>query len=47
MYHITEPEVRDQIDGGVYDEELGGVDMVLDVEDIAGVMRDVRGGVTA
>ncbi len=47
MYHITEPEIKDQIDEGVYDEELGGIDMVLEVEDIAGVVREVRGGVTA
>ncbi len=42
VYHITEAEIKDQIDEGLYDEELGGVDMVLDVDDIAAAVKEVR-----
>lgn len=42
VYHITEAEIRDQVDADLFDEELGGVDMVLDVDDIADAIREVR-----
>jgi len=42
VYHITEAEIRDQVDADLFDEELGGVDMVLDVDDIASAIREVR-----
>lgn len=45
VFHITEAEIRDQIDEQVFEDELGGVDMVLDVEDIAEAVRSVREGV--
>ncbi len=42
VYHITEPEIKDQIDEGVYEAEVGMVDMVLDTEEIAEAIREVR-----
>ena len=42
VYHITEPEISGQIDQRVYEAELGGVDMVLEVDKIAAVLREVR-----
>lgn len=47
VYHITEPEIKNQISEDVYDDELGGVDMVLDVEDIAEAVSEVRGNGSA
>ena len=43
VYHITEPEISGQIDREVYEDELGGVDMVLEVDEIAAAVREVRG----
>ena len=42
VYHITEPEISDQIDEQVYEAQLGGVEMVLEVDEIAAAVREVR-----
>ncbi len=42
VYHITEPEVKSQIDDGVYEAEIGVVEMVLEIEEIAAAVKDVR-----
>ena len=42
VFHITEAQIKDQIDAGVYEAEVGVVDMVLDVEDISAAIREVR-----
>ena len=43
VYHITEPEIKAQIDTNVYEAEVGIADMVLDTEGIASAMREIRG----
>ncbi len=42
IFHITEPEVRAQIPGDVYEAQVGLAETVLDVEAIAGVLRSRR-----
>lgn len=34
VYHILEPEIKDEVDPGVYDEQVGMMEMVLDVDEI-------------
>ena len=33
-YHILEPEVKEEVDAEVYDEQVSMMEMVLDVDDI-------------
>ncbi|SHJ98776.1 Glycine reductase complex selenoprotein A [Hathewaya proteolytica DSM 3090] len=42
-YHIVEPEVKDQCDPAVYDEQCGMMEMVLDVDGIIEEVSAVRG----
>ena len=42
-FHIAEPWIKAQIDPGVYEAEVGLVEMVLDVEDLAQAACEVRG----
>ena len=42
VYHITEPEVKSQIDGEVYQAEIGVAEMMLDVEGISSTVEAVR-----
>lgn len=41
-YHIVEEEVKAQVDADVYDEQVGMMEMVLDVDEIAAEMKDIR-----
>ena len=41
-YHITEPEIKEQIDAATYQAEVGIVEMVLDVEEIARAASETR-----
>jgi hypothetical protein len=34
VYHVMEPEIKSQIDPTVYDEQIGMMEMVLDVDSI-------------
>ena len=34
VYHVCEPEVKEEFDESVYDEQISMMEMVLDVEDI-------------
>ena len=43
-YHITEPEIKEQIDASTYEAEVGLADMVLDAEEIGRAVRETRGG---
>ena len=43
VYHIVEEEVKSQIDPAVYEEQVGMMEMVLDVDAISEEMKDVRG----
>lgn len=42
VYHIVESEVKDLIDPDVFDEQVGMMEMVLDVDAIAEEMNSIR-----
>jgi hypothetical protein len=42
VYHVVEPEVKDECDAAVYDEQCGMMEMVLDVDAIIGEVKNVR-----
>ncbi len=44
VYHITEPEIKSQIDPDVYQEQVGITEMVLDTDEIIDALRQVRDG---
>ena len=44
VYHITEPEIKSQIDPDVYKEQVGITEMVLDIDEIIDALRQVRNG---
>ncbi len=41
-YHILEPEIKDEIDAEVYDEQVSMMEMVLDVDDIIDETKKYR-----
>ena len=42
VYHVCEPEVKAEFDEAVYEEQVGMMEMVLDVDDICGEMSSIR-----
>lgn len=42
VYHVVEPEFKDAVDPEVYDEQIGMMEMVLDVDDIIDEMKSIR-----
>ena len=42
VLHAVEPEFKEFVDGGVYDEQIGMMEMVLDVDGIIEEMNRVR-----
>ena len=44
VYHITEPEIKSQIDPDVYQEQVGITEMVLEIDEIIDALRQVRNG---
>ena len=42
VYHVVEPEMKDEFDPDVYDEQISMMEMVLDVDDIIDEMSDIR-----
>ncbi len=42
VYHITEPEVKAQIDQEVYESHVGLAEMVLETNEIAEALREIR-----
>ena len=42
VYHVVEPEFKDEVDPEVYDEQVGMMEMVLDVDDIIEEMQEIR-----
>lgn len=42
VYHVCEEEVKAEFDEAVYEEQVGMMEMVLDVEDIANEMAPIR-----
>ena len=41
-YHVCEPELKEAFDEAVYDEQVGMMEMVLDVDDIVDEMSAIR-----
>ena len=42
VYHICEPEIKEEIDEAVYDEQVSMMEMVLDVDEIIKEMTAIR-----
>lgn len=42
VYHICEPEMKEEVDAGVYDDQISMMEMVLDVDDIVNEMSSIR-----
>ena len=42
VYHAVEPEFKEAVDAAVYDDQIGMMEMVLNVEDIISEMRSIR-----
>jgi len=42
VYHVVEPEFKDAVDAAVYDEQIGMMEMVLDVDEIISEMSAMR-----
>lgn len=42
VYHVCEPQIKAEADAQVYDEQVGMMEMVLNVEDIASEMASIR-----
>ena len=42
-YHIIEQEIKDQIDPSTYEAEVGLAEIVLDSDEIAKALSEVRG----
>lgn len=41
-YHVTEDEIKQAVDADVYQQQVGMMEMVLDVEAISGEVRHYR-----
>ncbi len=44
VYHVLEPEFKEAVDESIYDEQVGMMEMVLEVDDIVEEMNNVRSG---
>jgi len=42
VYHAVEPQFKDEVDAEVYDEQIGMMEMVLDVDDIIKEISAIR-----
>lgn len=42
VYHMIEPEIKDECDATVYDEQCGMMEMVLDVDEIIKEVKTIR-----
>lgn len=42
VYHVVEPEFKNEVDSDVYDEQIGMMEMVLDVDEIIEEVKDIR-----
>ncbi len=41
-YHVCEEEFKNEVDSAIYDEQIGMMEMVLDVDGIVSEMKDIR-----
>ncbi len=44
VYHIAEPEIKAQIEPGLYQEQVGLAEMVLETEEIFRALEQIRLG---
>ena len=42
VYHVCEPDIKQEFDEGVYDQQVSMMEMVLDVDDIINEMSAIR-----
>ena len=42
VYHVCEPAIKEEFDPAIYDEQVGMMEMVLDVDDIVQEMTSIR-----
>ena len=42
VYHVVEPEFKEAVDETVYDEQIGMMEMVLEVDEIIEEMSSIR-----
>ena len=42
VFHVCEPEIKNEVDEAVYDEQVGMMEMVLDIDDIISEMTPIR-----
>ena len=42
VYHCVEPEFKDEVPADVYDDQIGMMEMVLEVDDIIEMMQGIR-----
>lgn len=42
VYHVCEPEVKQEFDPDIYDQQVSMMEMVLDVDDISSEMSTIR-----
>ena len=42
VYHVCEPEMKEEFDEAVYDEQVSMMEMVLEVDDIISEMQAIR-----
>ncbi len=42
VYHCVEPEFKDEVDQEVYEDQIGMMEMVLEVDDIINEMKSIR-----
>jgi len=42
VYHMVEPEIKDECDPAVYDEQCGMMEMVIDVDAIIEEVSKIR-----
>ena len=42
VYHVCEPEVKDEVDAGIYEDQISMMEMVLNLDDIISEMKEIR-----
>lgn len=42
VYHAIEPEFKESVDNDIYDEQVGMMEMVLDLDEIVSEMSSIR-----
>lgn len=42
VYHVCEPEIKEEVDASVYDDQVSMMEMVLDVDGIIEEMKKIR-----